>query len=942
MHGQHAYVALMSFSWADVSMALPTALCLCMCRYPIKPVSKLLGQPDSPRLVRWANRIAPVANIVLSGLRAGTNSSSHGALTAKLQLSSGFLVNLQLLDLCKSPATWPSEAGVHLPCGYAVPEQHPHNPSTAAAAGSTRLAANYNAFVLGPYTARLTAAYQSATLHRWQLLGLTSLVSDSSPGNISSVNSLLGRPSAAAHALRGASSSSSPGQQPGAVTRGVVSRSLLLRRRWQRVVELRAFVKSLDYAMFLVFYQQAQQAACGAGPAAESFSAGGSASDPAEQYQVLYRMYLAEINASAAPEQPTPQRTWFGSRRSTRTASLGGAAVAAAAATATPVSNGSPAAASVVSAGSIPGSPSMALLEQGAVCDWRRGHMRDTLRHRLSTAERVHSTHSTPSISRDGSAAIGSVLSGMGSLPSYSNGPLPGRVPSSFSHQPFAPPVRLCNGEHSYTGAAGGLLPVSERPMAAAAPAAPPNRPADKVVASAAAAATTGQVARAESFTSDGSRSGGSPHSPLGGMQMFNALRSLRSGSSFLLTAAAQQLRLRQLRGAQEQAEVQQQPQPLQQPQQQVQQHHQQGRSLSRLGPRPDLDSAGGPSPSPHKQQQQQQGLPHHLPQGWQASVSAFAAAGVGADSAGVGASSQHPHTQRCEVLLDFLTAFAIPEDPVHVFAGTADDASAAGFVPAQMPSQQQAALARPREPQLSISYLQQPAQGVQQRRHLRHRQQQQQQESTARQPHTARMSQGLNDELTVCLGHLKLVLGPHSVSMGLQLCTSLMEAATASRPGNSPRHPAAASSRSTARDPDAVPTAAAAAAGRNGRPCGLTTRLQLSVCHVAVNMERMLLPGAVGPGGRATRHELLETTGLLSLLLLDTNSSVHRYASSSEAEVLQGPAGPGRAGPAGSSSSQDGRVRAFGSVAHVGLQDLCAPLEQRHVISGAREPYQV
>jgi len=923
-----------------------------MCRYPIKPVSKLLGQPDSPKLVRWANRIAPVANIVLSGLRAGTNSSSHGALTAKLQLSSAFLVNLQLLDLCKSPATWPSEAGVHLPFGYAVPEQHPRNPSTAAgaaAAGPTRLAANYNAFVLGPYTARLTAAYQSATLHRWQLLGLTSLVSDSPPGNISSANSLLGRPSASAHALRGASSSSSPGQQPGAVARGVVSRGLLLRQRWQRVLELRAFVKTLDYAMFLVFYQQAQQAARGAEPAAESFSGGGSASDPAgaapaEQYQVLYRMYLAEINASAAPEQPTPQRTWFGSRRSTCTASLGGAAAAAAAAPATPASTGSPAAPSVVSAGSIPGSPSMARLDQGAVCDWRRGHMRDTLRHRLSTAERVHSTHSTPSISRDGSAAIGSVLSGMGSLPSYSNGPMPGRVPSSFSHQPFAPPVRICNGEHSYTGAAGGLLPVSERPTAAAAaPAAPPNRSADKVVASAAAAATTGQVARAESFTIDGSRSGGSPLSPLGGMQMFNALRSLRSGSSFLLTAAAQQLRLRQLRGAQEQAEVQQQPQPLQQPQQQqVQQHHQQGRSLSRLGPRPDLDAAGGPGRSFHQQQQQQQqqGLPHHLPQGWQAGISAFAVAGVGADSAGFGASSQHPHTQRCEVLLDFLTAFAIPEDPVHVFAGTADDDSAAGFVPAQMPSQQQAALARPREPQLSISYLQQPVHGVQQRRHLRHRhrQQQQQQEWTARQPHTARMSQGLSDELTVCLGHLKLVLGPHSISMGLQLFTSLMEAATSSRPGNSPRHPAAASSSSTAPDPDAVPTATAATAGSNGRPCGLTTRLQLSVCHVAVNMERMLLPGAVGPGGRATRHELLETTGLLSLLLLDTNSSVHCYASSS-AEVLTGSAG--RAGAAGS-SSQDGRVQAFGSVAHVGLQDLCAPLEQRHVISGAREPYQV
>jgi hypothetical protein len=227
-----------------------------------------------------------------------------------------------------------------------------------------------------------------------------------------------------------------------------------------------------------------------------------------------------------------------------------------------------------------------------------------------------------------------------------------------------------------------------------------------------------------------------------------------------------------------------------------------------------------------------------------------------------------------------------------------------------------------------------------------------------------------LADQLTMNLGHLKLVLGPHSVSMGLQLVTSLLGATTSGRPViPTPKTAGSTSSSGTAAQHAAVPGTGTAAVGRppgsssstssssspNGtRPGGLTMRLQLSVCHLAVNMERMVTADRArgASAGTSRLHgglEALETKGLLSLLLLEANSSVLRGIAAGEAAGAEGTAGAqGARGLAGSGmdgaegSAQQGGVRVTCSVAHVGLQDLCAPLEQRHVLSGAREAYKV
>lgn len=922
-------------------------------------------QQQQTLLLRWASRLAPVANLVLSDLRIGSNNGSQGHLAAKLELSSGLLVNLQLLDLCKSPATCPSAAGVYLPSGYAVPfEGRSSSPSSAVPQGPPSLSANYNAFVMAPYTSRLTSAYQSATLHRWQLLGLSRLVSDLSragSGNGSVAGQAQGR--GASNWGQGfASSGSGQQQQGGMLSRGWVNRRLLLRRRWQRVLQLRAFVKSLDYAMFLVFHQQAhygQQAAgdvggMSGGGAGSTIEPGGST--PAEQYQMLYRMYVAELEATATAEQPVePQRGWFSSRRSTRTHSIGGVAMSAAAAAAsvaaaaaaTAASVGSsPGAASAAAAGSLPGSPSIAMMEQG-VCDWRRGHLRDTLRHRLSTAERAQSSQASPSISRDGSGASFLYASG-------SSGPLAGATSVSsvhsngpFSRRPSAAPVRVRDGAHSFTGDMNGLPPVAERTTGSH-PAAPPAPAAQQVAASrmaarvaAGAAATSASGAAAQSLRSDSVSSDGSnpfevSESPMGGMQMFNALRNLRSGSSFLLGAAAQQLRLRK-----------RQEQRLQQQQQVQQPLPQHIRPPSRLGPRPDPSIIMRGSVAAPEQQQAQAHLQQQLPQGWQASASSFAAvdAAMGASEGEtvfvVREPRAHEQQQQAqqqpqgEVLLDFLSAFATFEDFLNrPVTDTADAAS----------SRRRVLAASSRQPQLSLSYLQQPPRS----------QQLQRQRSNAaalgRAGRSADQAVFLDDQMTLALGHLKMVLGPHSVSMGLQLMTSLMGAATAGRPIRPTA--GAGSSASGARHAKAQYSPAASAAtpaGRNGSagssvsssssgtvgPRGLTMRLQLSVLHVSVNMERMAATDRVRrAGSRASRPmgqlELLETKGLLSLLLLDACSSVQRQP------------GTASGAAAADSAAHAGDMRVSCTVAHVGLQDLCAPLEQRHVLSGAREPYKV
>ena len=1002
----------MQFDFAALMSSLKPTVCALPCsRYPIQSVLQLYGhstrQPHSPPqqqqrkesrqqeslLLRWANRVAPVANLVLSGLRVGTSSGAEGALAAKLQLSSALLVNLQLLDLCKSPATCPSAAGLYLPSGYAVPQERARASRTGSAADSTRgsaaaqparLSANFNAFVLAPYTSRLIAACHAAALHRWQLLGLSRLASDSTG---SAAARGLGRGlNAQAQASTVSTSSSAAGaSQQQQSSRGWVSRRVLLRRQWQQVLELRAFVKSLDYAMFLVFHQQAQRAVHGEGPYSAAASAGGgSSAEPcsntaAEQYQVLYKMYLGELEAStAAPESPGASGGWFASRRNTRTNSIGGvgagaSAAAASAAGSTSVSS-SPAAASLGS--SIPGSPSLAaaLDHQGSVYDWRKGHMRDTLRHRLSTAERASSAHTSPSLSRDGSGL--SFLYAAGSLPSVSNGHAAagrGALPPA-ARQPMAAPVRLRDGGHSFTGEMNGLPPVAERTRVPAAPPAAVSAAGSRAAAAASpgpapSAMSAAGGAQGDSFSSDSSSPAEAPVSPMGGMQMFNALRSLRSGSSFLLSTAAQQLRLRKRQ------HQQQQQRQLNQP---VQGETGHARSPSRLGPRPDPAALGrtglaGPANERVEQQQQQQ-----LPQGWGASgASSFQAVGAAVGAASVAETvftvrdpqqlQQQSQQQRWELLLDFLGAFALELDdalvvPAVVNCDGAQTGTCTGLV-----QQRALAVASSRQPQLSLSYLQQHS--ISTRQHL---QQQADSRGAGRMQLPAQGAGPLPDQLTMNLGHLKLVLGPHSVSMGLQLVTSLLGATTSGRPViPTPKTAGSTSSSGTAAQHAAVPGAGTATAGRpagssstsssssssspNGtRPGGLTMRLQLSVCHLAVNMERMVTADmARGAAGSTSRPhgalEALETKGLLSLLLLDANSSVLRGIAAGEAAGAEGTAGAqGARGLAGSGmdsaegSAQQGGVRVTCSVAHVGLQDLCAPLEQRHVLSGAREAYKV
>jgi hypothetical protein len=445
----------------------------------------------------------------------------------------------------------------------------------------------------------------------------------------------------------------------------------------------------------------------------------------------------------------------------------------------------------------------------------------------------------------------------------------------------------------------------------------------------------------------------------MGGMQMFNALRSLRSGSSFLLGAAAQQLRLRKW---QEQRQQQQQKAHQQQHLQVQQQQPQHVQTPSRLGQRPDasvLLRASIPAHVEHQQQQQQvvpQQQQQQLPQGWQSGVSSFAlATDAAADSRITKLKSsssvyrsqvqqQQSQQQDWEVLLDFLGAFAVFEDFLNRPVGAGASSFAAG---------RHVLAATSRQPQLSLSYLQQPATSL----HL----QQQPLAGAAIAAASGRghgsghllpagsQGQAPGDKLTMTLGHLKLVLGPHSVSMGFQLASSLLDAATAARQAD--HSSAAASGRHSKAQPKAT-SSAETSSSSSSKPGFLTMRLQLSVCHVAMNMERMVTADRVRgaeSSSRVPRHgqlETLETKGLLSLLLLDVNSSAKQQSSTvvsaSAAGVRSSPAAARPAVTTSSTAPQAGRMQVSCSVAHVGLQDLCAPLEQRHVLSGAREPYKV
>jgi hypothetical protein len=445
------------------------------------------------------------------------------------------------------------------------------------------------------------------------------------------------------------------------------------------------------------------------------------------------------------------------------------------------------------------------------------------------------------------------------------------------------------------------------------------------------------------------------------GMQMFNALRTLRSGSSFLLSAAAQQLRLRK----REQQQQQQHNQQLHQAQQQA--HPQHLRSPSRLGPRPDFHTNGHISHAAAEQHQltfQQQQHQQQLPQGWQNEPSSFAAVGtqVGDTAFRVWDPSlqqrqrQQQQQQEWALLLDFMSAFAVQDDFMWELDG------AVGSTPGRLQDagSQRVPAYGLREPQLTLSYLQQPAMSQQQL------QQQWRQHLAAAgafgrgRPSAMQSGAGpkaLDDQVTCSLGHLKLVLGPHSISMALQLATSILAAASAGRAQQAPSVSTAAAAPQAARS---ELHAGRASNSSSSRPGGLTMRLQLSVCHLAMNMERMVtadrLRGtAKGSVGRSSRLnsslpplQVLETKGLLSLLLLDVNSHIQRHASSPDeasdaAEARSGGSGSSGAGVgAAAGSRQEAGMQVTCSIAHVGLQDLCAPLEQRHVLSGAREPYEV
>jgi hypothetical protein len=156
---------------------------------------------------------------------------------------------------------------------------------------------------------------------------------------------------------------------------------------------------------------------------------------------------------------------------------------------------------------------------------------------------------------------------------------------------------------------------------------------------------------------------------------------------------------------------------------------------------------------------------------------------------------------------------------------------------------------------------------------------------------------------------------------------------------------------------PDEVPAALTSVAP----PAKLQVRLQLVVCHAAVNMERTVLPGTssvdstilhsspVSRAGRAGRWKnsssssssQLQTMGLLSLLLLDADAAVQPGLEAPQA-VAGDPAADALVPAVGSGMAAAQALGMTCSVAHMGLQDLCACVEQRHALSGSSEPFQV
>jgi hypothetical protein len=201
---------------------------------------------------------------------------------------------------------------------------------------------------------------------------------------------------------------------------------------------------------------------------------------------------------------------------------------------------------------------------------------------------------------------------------------------------------------------------------------------------------------------------------------------------------------------------------------------------------------------------------------------------------------------------------------------------------------------------------------------------------------------------------------------MLLQLLTSVTAAAS-SQHGGSSRQAAGAKQRPAgARAIAGSSNSSAKGAGSGSR---LHMQLQAALCHVRLNMERpyWLDMSKAEVRARAARERKekqkaeqqqtndaeqeqgddaqqfqiddtpLRTKDLLALLVLGTNTSVRKLPAA--ASSSSGRDGTGAA--AGADVAQPGMEVAF-CVAHIGLQDLRACVEQRHVLSGALEPYQV
>ncbi|KAF6253188.1 hypothetical protein COO60DRAFT_1463300 [Scenedesmus sp. NREL 46B-D3] len=160
---------------------------------------------------------------------------------------------------------------------------------------------------------------------------------------------------------------------------------------------------------------------------------------------------------------------------------------------------------------------------------------------------------------------------------------------------------------------------------------------------------------------------------------------------------------------------------------------------------------------------------------------------------------------------------------------------------------------------------------------------------------------------------------------------------------------------------------------GAAGSASKMHMQLQAALCHVRLNMERpyWLDMSKAEQHARAAREKKgkqkaeqqqtkdaeqeqaddaqqcliddspMRARDLLALLVLGTSASVRKLpAAAPSSRSSAGAAAAGADVDADDGGAQPGMELAF-SVAHVGVQDLRACVEQRHVLSGALEPYQ-